>query len=344
MRIKIHIAAISLALLAGIAIWWQLHSRRAMVQVPQPVVVASENVEVFSNPVPANLVKMITVTSKPVTLPPPTIHLADSSWSAVQTLVNSQIAFEQRLKAIDALPVSLTDDDWEALRKFLATPDAMDGSQMGLAIKNRLMDVLCATDPLPPGLGDLFAKIYKNNKQEVVLRDYAVQHLAAYYEQMGPKPDGTKAQQQAKDILWEAVNDSHNSIGGTALLALNRLSQEFPQGFDQDKIAATALRMAGNPIACELTHITAYQICAQLGNQEALPLVVKAAESGESIPVKLSAISAIGELGGPEQIPLLNNVLDGTQYWLRPAAQKSLDQITSRHNLVTGKNNRISNP
>jgi hypothetical protein len=178
-------------------------------------------------------------------------------------------------------------------------------------------------------MGDVLTKMYQNRQQDDVIRDYAVQHLTAYYEQTTMQPDSAETQKAVQKVLWEAVTETSDSIGGTALLALKRLSQEYT-GFDQGKIASAALQMAGDGNAGELTHITAFQVCAQLGTTDATPVILQAAQNGETIPVKMSAIGALGLLGGLDQIPYLNSVLVGGDDRLKPAAQHALQQIATR--------------
>jgi hypothetical protein len=114
------------------------------------------------------------------------------------------------------------------------------------------------------------------------------------------------------------------------LLALTRLSQEFGADFDRKKIAATAAQMAGSAGTGELTHITACQICAQLGNTNALPVVMQLAENGETIPVRMSAIGALGSLGTSAQIPFLNSVEQGNDDRLKKPAQQALNRLKQR--------------
>jgi HEAT repeat protein len=67
-----------------------------------------------------------------------------------------------------------------------------------------------------------------------------------------------------------------------------------------------------------------------LGTAEALPLVREAAQNGETISVRMSAIGALGQLGGPEDISFLNSVLTGTEDRLKLPAQWALNQIQQR--------------
>lgn len=295
-------------------------------------------------PVPVNAPNMRTIIR---TSPPDqstVLSPAASDWKAIQLVVDSSADYAERLKAVGSLSGRLTEVDLEMLQSFLLKPDSLDHSQMGQALKNQILDELCALNPPPAGLGDVLTKMFRDSKQDDVIRDYAVQHMAAYYEQLATQPNSERARQAVQKILWEAVNEPVGSVGGTALLALKRLSQEYTAGIDQKKIGATALQMAGNPIVGELSHITALQVCAQLGNMEALPVALKAANNGESIVVKMSAIGALGLLGGPDQISYLNSVLSGPEDRLKPVAKHALMQISARQNQMAKQKRTLSNP
>jgi hypothetical protein len=327
MKLKLPMAiTLAVALTAGLWLW--VHHRPQ--PVAQPVATrVKPGIAPLSQPVPANAPKMATITGKPAGVPSQVLSPATSDWAAAQQIVDTRAGYEERMMAVNSLSGHLTDADWAVLQPFLLKPDGLDKDQLGQVIKNRLLDMLCAQNPPPTGLGDVLAQMYRDHQQDDVIRDYALQHLTAYYEQMATQGDSAGTRQDIQNVLWEAVNETSDSIGGTALLALKRLSQEYP-GFDQGKIAATALQMAGNSTVGELTHITAFQVCAQLGTADALPVVLQTAQNGETIPVKMSAIGALGLLGGPEQIPFLNSVLAGTEDRLKPAAQHALEQITTR--------------
>jgi len=263
--------------------------------------------------------------------------------SAVQAIVDTHMSYEGRLNAIRSFSGNLTDDDWKELQQFLLTPDGMDKGQLGQVIKNELLDKLCVLNPPLAGLGDILIQIYRDQQQNKVIRDYAVQHLVPSYEQMAAQPDNTRTEQALQDVLWDASNETSDSIGGTALLALQRLSQQYT-GFDQGKIATKALQMAEDNNACELAHITAFQVCAQLGTTEALPVILQAAQNGQTISVKMSALGALGQLGGSEQTPFLNGVIAGTEGRLKPAARHALEQIAARKNQTASQKPTPSNP
>jgi hypothetical protein len=252
-----------------------------------------------------------------------------------QIVANGQADYRQRKEAIQKLAAGkLSDADRETLYNFLREHSAADDGQLGQVLKNQLLDVLCAMQPPPQGLGELLAQIYQDQSQDVVLRDYAVQHMVAYYQQMSAatgvadqtRSDELKLMQQT---LWAALNNTGSSIAGTALLGLNRLSQEDYPGFDQNKIADKALDLASQNDE-ELTRITAIQVCASLNVRLALPIVLGAAQAGETASVEISAIGALGSLGGNDQIQFLNSVLQGKDDRLKVPAQQALNQIQQR--------------
>jgi len=260
-----------------------------------------------------------------------------AKWSpAVNAIVDDQAAYDQRLAAIDTMAgKKLSDADREALYAFLRQKSGLDNGQLEQVVKNRLMDVLCALDPPPPGLLDLLAQIYHDPDQNVVLRDYAVQHVAAFYQQMEiatdvDPQDKSAGLAAARKILWDALSETDNSIAGTALLGLTRLSKESPEAFDPRQIGGVAEQMAGLTTSGELTRITAIQVCAQLNVQDALPVIQAAVENGQTMTVRISAIGALGSMGGAEEIPLLNRVLQGAEERLKLPAQQALKQIENR--------------
>jgi hypothetical protein len=325
MKLKLF-TGITLAVLTAVVLWlWFNH--RPKPQEKSVSALTKSDIVSLPKPAPANGPKMVTVTSGPADILSPTLSPAISDWPVIQKIVDPRADYKERLNAISSLSNHLTEVDWGELQLFLLKPDPMDKDQLGQVIKNQLLDVLCALNPPPNGLGDVLTKMYQDHQQDDVIRDYAVQHLAAYYEQITTQHNSAKIQQAVQNVLWEAVNETSDSIGGTALLALKRLSQEYA-GFDQKRMAATALRMAGDYNAGELSHITAFQVCAQLGTTDALPVVLQAAQNGETVSVRISAVGALGSLGGADQIPFLNQLLQSGEERLQPAAHRALTQIT----------------
>lgn len=323
------------------AVW---HGRQPSSQIisvtPREQNPASTPVVTATKPVPVKALP-------PASLPAITVKSPQELSAGIATIISGQ-DYRQREAAVHALTGKLTDDNRAALYDFLRQPDANDGQQLAQVLKNDLMNALCQMEPPPPGLRELLAQIYQDNSQNIVLRDYAIQHMAAFYRQMASASgvdDQADELKQTQATLWSALADTDGSLAGTALLGLNQLSQQGWPGFDPDKISAAALKLAGDNTAGELTRITAFQVCASLGNKDALPVVQAAAQQGETIPVQISAIAAMGLLGGSDQIQFLNSVLQGDNDRLKLPAQHALNRIEQRLQTasVSGSGGRLAN-
>jgi hypothetical protein len=253
----------------------------------------------------------------------------------LRALVDAGVDYRLRLAGVKAVTTNLSRSDLQGLYSFLLAKDPSDADQLGQVLKNRLMDALCLLEPPPAGLGDTLTALYRDASQNTVLRDYAVQHLAAYYEQLGSSTgmDPQQMQQeQAKTqaVLWEALKETDSSIAGTSLLALTRLSSGRAE-FDQAQIGAAALRLAAPGAAGELTQISALEVSAQLGVKDAVPILSQVAETGDSIPLRIAAVAGLGELRATDAEPMLEEMINGPEERLRLPARVALARISKQH-------------
>lgn len=286
---------------------------------------------------PARSASVVNPSQSPAFAPlPATTAVPEPQLSAALKLVmDARTDFQQRERAIRLLGGRLDDTDREALYTFLRQHNSEDDGQLGQVLKNELLDALCRMQPPPSGLRELLTQMYQDQSQNIVVRDYAVQHLAAFYRQMAAATDVDSQTQygdlrQTQQILWQALNDTDGSIAGTALLGLSQLVQQGWPGFDAGKIGEAALKLAGDGSAGELTRITAFQVCANLGVKDALSLAWGMAQQAETKSEQISAIAALGALGGPAQEPFLNGLIQGSDERLKLPAQQALGQIEKR--------------
>jgi hypothetical protein len=280
---------------------------------------------------PFNSVRMVTIVRKSQTKQR-LFNPAMNAWDDIHLIVDDKADIEQRIIAASRLPSRLTDADWRELKGFLLRPDSLDNEQLSQVLKNELMDKLCLMNPVPNGLGSVLSQIYQNGEQNEVVRDYALQHLATLDIEVAQNGGTAMSREEQSDqkVLWSAINEAGDSIAGTALLGLVRLSQQPKARVDEKMISTTALGLANDAAAGELTQITAYQVCAQLNLQDALPTIEAAAQSGQTIPVQISAIGALGQLGGTNDIPLLQSLLQGNGQRLQFPVQTAIQRIEAR--------------
>jgi hypothetical protein len=322
-RPSIWVLVLTMSAVMTLAVWHHFHhSPAGLTKVPGHPVAASV---AAVPPLHSQLLPSLT---------PATVQTPAQTSASVQAIVNGP-SFQQREQAIRLLTGRLADVDRQSLYDFLRQAGPEDREQSGQVLKNELLNALCELSPPPAGLRELLTQIYQDTSQDEVVRDYAVQHLAAFYRQMAgaavmDAPSQADELLRTRQTLADALNNTDGSLAGTALLGLSQLSAAGYPGVDPDPIRAAALKLAGNGGAGELSRITAFQVCASLNVTNALPFIAGAARQGETVPVAISAIAALGALGGPDQIPFLNSLIQGGNDRLKLPAQHALSLINGR--------------
>jgi len=269
-----------------------------------------------------------------VGLRPATSSDPNASGNPILAIVDENQAFETRLNSARTAVTNLAPAEVEALRAFLLKRSPLDETQEGHVLKNALLDSVCELRSPPSELVDAIIQVYHDQSQDEVIRDYAVQHMAALHEQIDDNSSSENNNRQGelaklRSVLWEAVGETDGSIAGTAILGLSHLSERSGD-FNTDKIAETALRLATKEGVSELTRITALQVCASLGAAQALPVVTELAQRGETMPIRISAIGALGLLGEAGSKPFLNSLVESDEVRFREPALQALRRITQR--------------
>ena len=272
----------------------------------------------------------------------------------VQLIVASDVgtALSARIRAVHDLGPDLTHSESAALADYLRThslAEALrrDGENW---LRNDILDKLEGQHTLPIGLVDLLVGIYQDRQQDVVMRDYAVQHIPPVYKKLSDQERVV-----LHTMLWQATDETDSTIAGTALLALLRISgtaedvisrlpiaalstsdrrsagpsRPTPE-IDLARLEATALRLASDKHCGELSQLTALSLCGRLRVAKALPLVTDVAQHGTDVSLRLAAIAALGDLGGPATVELLEELSLGTETRVRVAATSALERLKKR--------------
>jgi hypothetical protein len=237
---------------------------------------------------------------------------------------------EREMRALSTRP--LTPPERQSLLDFLLEMHEEDSAESGRAFKNLVMDSLCG-QPLQSltkvieGLIDLF----ENGDQDIVIRDYALQHIGQIYESYGSNAPGLDAEQfrRIEDILWAAVEETDSSLAGTALLSLSRSVQAHP-GLDQARLTEVVQKLAIDASITVLTRVTALQICAQLNTQGSTAEIVHVAESDPDTSVRISAIAALGALGGRGELETLRRISKQNDPRLGAAVVVAMHRVETR--------------
>jgi hypothetical protein len=285
---------------------------------------APETVEMVAPPA-ANLPPVI----QPAT-PVRTNDIPSETVRAVLAATN----LNARMANVRALPRDLSPDEIENLLQLLGQAESSPSVPRGftVAFKNEL--ILALRNQVRPveGLPSALIALFRNQRADVALRDYAVQHLASWCEELLARGTETSETRQKKQeaflVFREALSETSSSIAGTALLSLHRLPAIDDETLVNVSDAATRLLNDAN--TGELTQITAIQVCAERGQREQLPRIIEVATSHSSVPMRLSAIAAIAALGDSKETETLKAFVRSTDSRLSKAAHTALARLESR--------------
>jgi len=244
-----------------------------------------------------------------------------------------QFEYRRRSKAVAALVGQLAPEDVKVLYAFLRMPPEEDRSMEPLAlnsVKNDLMDLLIRQDPLPPDLGRQLLAIIGDLGADEVLRDYAIQHLAPYFDRRWPSGSPPDSE---RDAVMEAcrreLDTADGTFAGTALIALHRIATTHPD-IGRDGLLEKTRAMASDGSRSAITRTTAIQLCGRVGDSGILPVARVEAQSAETVQFRMAAIATLGDVGTSEDRNLLVSLAAENEARIRTAALSALKRLTNR--------------
>jgi hypothetical protein len=248
--------------------------------------------------------------------------------------------FAARRAVVRRLGTHLSEAEIADLVAFLRTTGARSGTLIGGEhyLKNEVMNLLLNQAPTPPGLGTNLCEVFRDPVQDAVTRDYAIQHLVTWEDEVASHNPNAAAS-PVIETLWEAAAETGTSIAGTALLGLHRLSRKNP-GIDSNRVDQTCLRLAQDASAGNLSRSTALQISAQRGLRPALPAALALAEQAPTVALQVSALAAVGSLGGPSEDAFLERMQQQGSPLLQTALASARHRLHERLEQVNGPGNR----
>jgi len=134
------------------------------------------------------------------------------------------------------------------------------------SLKNQVMDKLLEQQSLPADYGAEMIGLYRNRANDELLRNFAVQHLELYAGALAVRGGYDAASDEASRIrsaMDAASRETDSSIGGTAMLGLERLSRLDAQ-VDRAAIATRAAACAANASSDLQSRIAAVQVCGEM--------------------------------------------------------------------------------
>ncbi|MEM6885865.1 MAG: hypothetical protein AAF571_12620 [Verrucomicrobiota bacterium] len=244
----------------------------------------------------------------------------------------------------------LEDGELEGWHQFLLDPDLPAGlnENQYRFLVNQLLNRLRRIDDIE-SLVLVLADVYRNPGQDLLVRDYAIQHMGLSMgtligQQQLQSPGSPQSavngewlemKNEVEEVLWAAVEETNTSISGTALLALENMVQRVDFWDEPEKararLARVAIDIANNEQASVVARITALQVAAK-GEQadRVLEAARTIAGSSQNHVLRASAISVLGMRGTAEDQKLLLELLNRGDSRLQVAVRSALEKMDQR--------------
>jgi hypothetical protein len=223
----------------------------------------------------------------------------------------------------------LSPAECRALAEFVADPTSDENLERMASIKNSVMNILARQENLPDRWERLLQRLVEDESQHAVIRAYALQHLFAWYEEQ-PGSGVDRAELRAVGRTFREMADhSEGSIAATALLGLCHLAGRDP-AVDAGQVAEKARAILEAPERDPLLEITAFQVAALLNQTDDLVRALEVAQSGPTIASRVSAVAAVGALGGRDELPMLERLMDDPNASVRVAARAAIARLESK--------------
>jgi hypothetical protein len=233
------------------------------------------------------------------------------------------VASEELAEAQDDIPSSLSEEQRRRLQDGLGEN----------AIKNDLLEVLLAMEPMPQDLGEMMLSVVADPAQSPVWRDYVIQHYSVYLSNLTQGQDADHHQQASvgselakfrQSYLEQAQRD--RSSAATSLMGMHLMIQ---QGlFDNDDVLKQAQDMLDGEGLSPGARASARQVVQDLSPQDGYTQSAAiATDPDQSFAERLVAVHHLGS-GGPDQRLLLQNLLQQSDLGsLKRAVESSLKRL-----------------
>lgn len=166
--------------------------------------------------------------------------------------------------------------------------------------KNQVMDELLNQPEIPADYGERMIALYRDGEQDVVTRDFAVQHIGLYAQALNRRGKYNPESPESASLrraLDEAASETKTIIAAAAFRALADMAA-FDPNVDVRRVDARLASCAADATASPAARVMAVQLCGERRIASARPtLAALAAARAAPEPLRRSAVHAIKVLG-----------------------------------------------
>ena len=236
--------------------------------------------------------------------------------------IETDRSYESRIYDVSLLGRNLSDKEITALLYFLHKKEGDDALPLLEfdAIKNDVASAIINQERMPAEFAPHLVAMYYDRSLDDVWRDYCVQFLGQCYD----KIENPQERAVVRNLFSDALKDNAG-IPGATLIAMAGLADN-PE-FDRRKIADAAYALCIDTKTDDMIKTTALQICAKFKKNEVLAVARDMIKTSKNVPLKMSAIAAIGAMGNSSDQDTLRSFVRSSDVRLRTASNAALRKI-----------------
>ncbi len=164
----------------------------------------------------------------------------------IKQILSNKNFIEAGFQAASIKSMNLTAKEFLVLTSFLKEkPLKSEDNLSYYSFKNEIIVAMLENGAFIEELGYQFSDILQDKKQEPIIIDYITQYIPDYFDRRWKKNTLIQEQQQMVDDLYALLNNPNDSLAGTALKSLERISQSYSV-VDKQILQTKALEMLNN--------------------------------------------------------------------------------------------------
>lgn len=169
----------------------------------------------------------------------------------------------------------------EKMSLRMSAEEASSGTSMAelASEKNQVMDELLNQPQIPSDYADVMIGLYRDKSQDVLTRDFAVQHIGLYAQALERRGEYRCDSPDARDLrlaIFDAAAETGTIVAAAAFRALSDMA-EFDPLIDARRLDALLVSCAADASATPASRAMAVQLCGERRIAASRPALEKAA-------------------------------------------------------------------
>ena len=190
-------------------------------------------------------------------------------------------------------------DTCRRLKTIQPSGTPMEKLAQAASDKNQVMDELLNQDQIPADYGTQMVALFRDRGQDVLTRDFAVQHIGLYAQALqrrGVYDPASADSRSLRAALFDAAAETRTIVAAAAFHALADMAAFDPR-VDARRLDSRLAACAGDSSAALASRVMAVHLCGERRVKSAIPALEKiCAAPGTSEILRRSAGCALSRI------------------------------------------------